>query len=162
VLLKNRFLLQPAEPGDNVEPPLATVGALIFNSKKEVLMIRTHKWSGLWGIPGGKIKRGEKSETALRRELKEETGLNITDIKFVLVQDCISSKEFYREAHFVLLNYTCKCAAKNPRVVLNEEAREFQWLKLAAAKKLKLNKPTKILLAAVGKQIKSKVRKRRG
>ena len=151
VLLKNKFQLQPVEPATSVEPPLATVGGLIFNAQNEVLMIRTHKWSGLWGIPGGKIKRGEPSLTALRRELKEETGLNITDIKFVLVQDCISSKEFYRDAHFVLLNYTCRCVAKNPRVVLNEEAREFQWLKLAAAKKLKLNKPTKILLAAVSK-----------
>ena len=149
VLLKNKFHLQPVEPEDNVEPPLATVGALIFNSKKEVLMIRTHKWSGLWGSPGGKIKRGERAETALRRELKEETGLAITDIAFVVVQDCISSKEFYRDAHFVLLNYTCRCPAKNPRVVLNEEAREFQWLPLAAAIKIKLNKPTKILLEAV-------------
>jgi phosphoglycolate phosphatase-like HAD superfamily hydrolase/ADP-ribose pyrophosphatase YjhB (NUDIX family) len=154
VLVKNKFYLQPVVAVENIEPPLATVGALIFNAKKEVLMIRTQKWSGLWGIPGGKIKRGESSLAALRREIKEETGLNITDIKFVLVQDCISSKEFYRDAHFVLLNYTCKCAAKNPRVVLNEEAREFQWLKLAAAKKLKLNKPTKILLDAV---LKSKI-----
>jgi ADP-ribose pyrophosphatase YjhB (NUDIX family)/phosphoglycolate phosphatase-like HAD superfamily hydrolase len=149
VLLKNKFHLQPVEPEENVEPPLATVGALIFNAKREVLMIRTHKWSGLWGIPGGKIKRGEPALAALRREIKEETGLNITDIKFVLMQDCISSKEFYRDAHFVLLNYTCRCVAKKPRVVLNEEAREFQWLKLPAAAKLKLNKPTKILLAAV-------------
>jgi phosphoglycolate phosphatase-like HAD superfamily hydrolase/ADP-ribose pyrophosphatase YjhB (NUDIX family) len=149
VLLKNKFNLQPVVPEENIEPPLATVGALIFNARREVLMIRTHKWSGLWGIPGGKIKRGEPALAALRRELKEETGLNIKDIKFVLVQDCISSKEFYRDAHFVLLNYTCRCVAKNPRVVLNEEAREFQWLKLAAAAKLKLNKPTKILLAAV-------------
>ena len=151
VLVKNKFNLQPVIAVENIEPPLATVGALIFNAKKEVLMIRTQKWSGLWGIPGGKIKRGESSLAALRREIKEETGLNITDIKFVLVQDCISSKEFYRDAHFVLLNYTCKCVAKHPRVVLNEEAREFQWLKLTAAKKLKLNKPTKILLDAVSK-----------
>ena len=150
-LVKNKFHLKPVQIEDNIEPPLATVGALIFNSKNEVLMIRTHKWSGLWGIPGGKIKRGESSLAALRREIMEETALKITDIKFVIVQDCISSKEFYRDAHFVLLNYTCKCAAKNPRVVLNEEAREFQWLKLAAAKKLKLNKPTKILLEAVSK-----------
>jgi hypothetical protein len=55
----------------------------------------------------------------------EETGLKISGIKFVLVQDCIHSKEFYRDAHFVLLNYTCRCAAKNPRVKLNDEGREF-------------------------------------
>jgi phosphoglycolate phosphatase-like HAD superfamily hydrolase/ADP-ribose pyrophosphatase YjhB (NUDIX family) len=150
-LLKNHFHLQPVEPEADIEPPLATVGALIFNLRNEALMIRTHKWSGLWGIPGGKIKRGETAVAALRRELKEETGLNLTDIRFVLVQDCISSPEFYRDAHFVLLNYTCRCPAKNPRVVLNEEAREFRWLKLAEANKLKLNQPTKILLAAVMK-----------
>ncbi len=152
VLLKHQFHLSPVKPETSVEPPLATVGGLIFNAKNEVLMIRTHKWSGLWGIPGGKIKRGETSLAALRRELQEETGLKITDIEFVLVQDCISSPEFYRDAHFVLLNYTCRCVAQRPRVVLNEEAREFQWLPLAAAQKIKLNKPTKILLAAVIKK----------
>jgi ADP-ribose pyrophosphatase YjhB (NUDIX family) len=129
--------------------PLATVGALIFNSKNEALMIRTHKWSDKWGIPGGKIKWGETSEAALRREIMEETALKVSDIRFVLAQDCIRSKEFYKEAHFVLLNYTCRCPAKNPAVTLNEEGREFRWLKLAAAKKLKLNRPTKILIAAV-------------
>ena len=150
ILTKNGGKLKPTNPVLNEEPPLATVGALIFNAKNEALMIRTHKWSGLWGIPGGKIKRGEKSETALRRELMEETGLKITDIEFVLVQDCISSKEFYRDAHFVLLNYTCRCTAKNPRVTLNEESFEYRWLTLAEAKKqLKLNKPTKILIDAV-------------
>ena len=152
VLLKNHFHLhsQAAEPA--VEPPLATVGALIFNARNEVLMIRTHKWSDKWGIPGGKIKRGEKAVAALRRELREETGLNITDIRFVLVQDCISSKEFYRNAHFVLLNYTCRATARNPQVVLNEEAQAYQWLPLAQARKLKLNKPTQVLLAAVATQ----------
>jgi len=152
VLLKNHFHLhsQAAEPA--VEPPLATVGALIFNARNEVLLIRTHKWSDKWGIPGGKIKRGEKAVAALRRELREETGLNITDIRFVLVQDCISSKEFYRNAHFVLLNYTCRATARNPQVVLNEEAQAYQWLPLAQARKLKLNKPTQVLLAAVATQ----------
>jgi phosphoglycolate phosphatase-like HAD superfamily hydrolase/ADP-ribose pyrophosphatase YjhB (NUDIX family) len=131
------------------QPPLATVGALIFNGAGEVLMIRTHKWSNKWGIPGGKIKWGETSEAALRREILEETGLKISGIKFVIVQDCIHSKEFYRDAHFVLLNYTCRCVAKNPRVTLNDEGREFRWVKLAETKRLKLNKPTKILVAAV-------------
>ena len=112
-------------------------------------MIRTHKWSDKWGIPGGKIKFGETSEAALRREILEETGLKISGIKFVLVQDCIHSKEFYRDAHFVLLNYTCRCAGKNLRVKLNEEGQEFCWVKLADTKKLKMNKPTKTLIAAV-------------
>ena len=150
LLEENNFNLKPVAE-QNEKFPLATVGALIFNSKNEALMIRTHKWSDKWGIPGGKIKFGETSEAALRREILEETGLKISGIKFVLVQDCIHSKEFYRDAHFVLLNYTCRCVAKNPRVKLNDEGREFRWVKPTEAKKLKLNKPTKILIEAVFK-----------
>ena len=148
----NLNLKPPVKKFEETHPPLATVGGLIFNSRNEVLMIRTHKWSNLWGIPGGKIKWGETSQAALRREVREETGLKISDIKFVLVQDCIHSKEFYRDEHFVLLNYTCRCPAKRPVVKLNDEGREFRWVKLAEAKKLKLNKPTNILIAAVLKK----------
>lgn len=157
VLLKHHFNLKSVQALADAEPPLATVGALIFNhDRRQVLMIRTHKWSGKWGIPGGKIKRGEKSAAALRREILEETALKVADIEFVLVQDCIDSKEFYREAHFVLLNYICRCPARQPRVVLNEEAREFKWVSLAAAKKLRLNQPTRILIAAVEKLLRRK------
>ena len=152
VLEQNDLHLKPVEKNfEETHPPLATVGALIFNGAGEVLMIRTHKWSNLWGIPGGKIKWGETSVAALRREIKEETDLNVTGIEFVLVQDCIHSKEFYRDAHFVLLNYTCRCAGKNPRVKLNEEARESRWVTPAAAAKMPLNTPTRILLEAVMK-----------
>jgi phosphoglycolate phosphatase-like HAD superfamily hydrolase/ADP-ribose pyrophosphatase YjhB (NUDIX family) len=131
--------------------PITTVGGLIFNDAGEVLMIRTHKWSDLWGIPGGKIKWAEPSEAALRRELKEETSLDVTDIEFVLVQDCIHSKEFYRDAHFILLNYTCRCQS-NARVVLNEEAQEFRWVSPAAALALPVNEPTRRLLLAVAEK----------
>ena len=149
ILEKNNFHLQPVSTEDHAEPPLATVGALIFNGRNEALMIRTHKWSGKWGIPGGKIKRGETALAALRREIKEETNLAVTGIKFVIVQDCISSKEFYRDAHFVLLNYVCRAAGKKLKVILNDEGFEFRWLPLVAAKKLKLNQPTRILIEAV-------------
>jgi phosphoglycolate phosphatase-like HAD superfamily hydrolase/ADP-ribose pyrophosphatase YjhB (NUDIX family) len=149
LLEQDDLQLKPeTERFEEIHPPLATVGALIFNPAGEVLMIRTHKWSNLWGIPGGKIKWGEPSVDALRREIKEETGLDVTDIEFVLVQDCIHSKEFYRDAHFVLLNYTCHCAGK-PAVKLNDEAREFRWVTTAAALKMPLNTPTRILLEAV-------------
>ena len=149
VLEQNGMNLKPA--GNHLEatqPPLATVGALIFNEAGEVLMIRTHKWSNLWGIPGGKIKWGESSEDALRREIAEETGLAAVNIEFVLVQDCIHSKEFYRDAHFVLLNYTCDCAGQ-PHVILNEEAREARWVTMVEACRLPLNTPTRKLMEAV-------------
>ena len=53
----------------------------------------------------------------------------------------------------MLLNYICRAVGKKLNVILNEEGREFKWLKLADAKKLKLNKPTKILIEAVEAKI---------
>jgi phosphoglycolate phosphatase len=132
------------------QAPVVTVGALIFNPADQVLLVRTHKWSNLWGIPGGKVKWGETAADALRRELMEETNLAVADLKFVLVQDCIHSKEFYREAHFVLLNYTCRCGGE-PDVKLNDEAQEFRWVELAAARSMAINRPTRKLLDAVMK-----------
>jgi len=152
VLQQNELHLRPATKDfETAHPPVVTVGGLIFNPSGEVLMVRTHKWSNLWGIPGGKVKWGETSEQALTRELKEETNLDIINIKFVLVQDCIHSKEFYREAHFVLLNYTCDFAGPLD-VKLNAEAQEFRWVLPSEALSMAINAPTRRLLEAVAKQ----------
>jgi phosphoglycolate phosphatase len=124
--------------------PIATVGALIHDGAGNVLMIRTHKWSDLWGIPGGKIKRGEPSVYALQREVLEETGLVIEDIRFAMVQDCIDSAEFMRPEHFILLNYVAR--ARTTAVTLNDEAEEFRWLTPAEALEFPLNLPTRTLL----------------
>ena len=151
VLERNEMELRPGNGAAHAMAdarPVVTVGALIFDGRGGVLMVRTHKWSNLWGIPGGKTRCGESSEAALRREIKEETDLEIQDIQFVLVQDCIGSREFYRDAHFVLLNYTCRCAGP-PEVRLNEEALEFRWVAPGEALKMRLNEPTRILLEAV-------------
>ena len=146
--LNGLHLKPPAKPSEESRPPIVTVGGLIYNAAGEVLMVRTHKWSNLWGIPGGKIKWGETSIDALRRELEEETSLAVVDIEFVLVQDCIHSSEFYRDAHFVLLNYTCRCVGE-PVVKLNDEAREFRWVPAAQALEMPINQPTRKLLLAV-------------
>jgi phosphoglycolate phosphatase-like HAD superfamily hydrolase/ADP-ribose pyrophosphatase YjhB (NUDIX family) len=124
--------------------PIATVGALIHDEAGRVLMMRTHKWSDLWGIPGGKIRRGEASIDALRREVREETALEIDDIRFVMVQDSIDSPEFMRPEHFILLNYLARATGTDVR--LNDEAEEFRWLSPAAALAMDLNQPTRILL----------------
>ena len=150
LLAGNEMRLEPTPDSHLPSPlPISTVGGLIRDHAGRVLMIRTQKWSGLWGIPGGKIKFGETSVDALRRELKEETALDIADIRFVLVQDCIQSKEFYRDAHFILLNYTCRVAGAAPPVTLNDEAQEHRWVTMAEAMGMELNRPTRVLLEAV-------------
>jgi phosphoglycolate phosphatase-like HAD superfamily hydrolase/8-oxo-dGTP pyrophosphatase MutT (NUDIX family) len=128
----------------SVSRPIATVGALIHDGTGHVLIVRTHKWGDRWGIPGGKIERGEPSITALRREILEETGIELRDIQFTMVQDCIDSPEFQRPEHFLLLNYVAR--ACTTAVLLNDEAEEFQWLTPAAALALDLNQPTRLLL----------------
>jgi len=151
MLARQKFEIRSQRDSESPELtglPVVTVGALIFNAAGQALMIRTQKWSHLWGIPGGKIKFGERSVEALRREINEETGLEIENIKFVFVQDCIHSKEFYRDAHFVLLNYTCRCVA-GPRVQLNDEAQEFRWVSVDDALAMELNQPTRILIETV-------------
>lgn len=148
VLERNALRLAPAGGAGARPMPVATVGGLVFNDDGRFLLVRTNKWSGLWGIPGGKIEWGEPSESALRRELLEETALSVTDVRFVLVQDAIHPAEFYRPAHFLLLNYTCRARGGQP-VTLNAEAQEFRWLGWEEALALPLNGPTRVLLEAV-------------
>ena len=152
ILERHRFRLTPAihanGSGSSGRVPISTVGAAIFNDAGQLLMIQTQKWSGMWGIPGGKIKWGESSETALRREILEETNLNVDEIQFIMVHDCIHSPEFYRDAHFLLLNYTCR-ARGIQQVRLNEEAQDFRWVDLEEAFKLRLNTPTRVLLEKI-------------
>ncbi len=124
--------------------PVPTVGALIHHHSGRVLMVRTHKWSNKWGIPGGKIRRGETSINALKREIREETALEIDQIRFALVQDCIDSPEFERPEHFLLLNYIARTTSTEVR--LNDEAEEFRWVSPADALSLDLNHPTRVLL----------------
>lgn len=126
--------------------PVSTVGALLRRDGR-LLMVRTRKWSGKWGIPGGKIERGETAGEALEREVFEETGLRVRDARFVMVQDCVDPPEFHRPAHFLLLNYSAE--AEPGEVRLNDEAEEFRWVTPEEAAAMDLNGPTRRLLTEV-------------
>jgi len=126
------------------EYPLTTVGALIFNKKNQILFLKSKKWKGQYGIPSGKLVYGESIINGLKREIKEETNLDVNNIKFLLNQELIEPKDFFKKAHFISMNHTCR--AKNNNVKLNYEAQSYKWIKTGNALKLKLNEPTKELI----------------
>ena len=80
----------------------------------------------------------------LRREILEETGLQLTASVLNWCRDCIEPPEFYKKAHFLLLNYTA--TAVGTEVVLNDEAENHRWVAPDEAAKMDLNGPTRILL----------------
>lgn len=120
--------------------PEVTVGALVFN-KGKLLLVKSHKWSNMWVMPGGHIKYGERAKDALKREIKEETGLTISKIKFLGWVEYILGKTFYKKKHFVCLDFVCK--ADSRKVKLNKEAEEFIWISPKEALKLNLEPLTK-------------------
>lgn len=136
--------------------PLVTVGGLLRDATGNVLLVRTRKWSGKWGIPGGKVELGETLEEAFRREIREETGLELRDPRLVMVQEAINHPEFFRPAHFVLVNYVADVAGARPGVTLNDEAEEFAWkpLDLALRDFTDVNQPTRALLEKIGDEMK--------
>lgn len=108
--------------------PEPTVGAIIFNPDQRVLLCKSHKWDNKYVIPGGHIELGEEMESALKREILEETGLEIYDIKLISLKECIYSNKFHQKKHFIFIDYQCK--TNSYEVVLNEEAEDYQWIDL--------------------------------
>ena len=111
--------------------PEPTVGALILNPDGEVLLMRSHKWRGLYVIPGGHIEVGERMENALRREIAEETGLAVYDVEFLGFQEFIHDEAFWKQRHFIFFDYVCK--TRSTQVTLNDEAQEYAWVSLEEA-----------------------------
>ena len=128
-----------------MERPLTTVGALIRNPSGQVLLIQTHKWRDTWGVPGGKLEYGETLKDALKREVLEETGLSLSRTYWGPVQEAVMSPEFYKDAHFILLNFIA--LTEDTEVALNDEAQRYVWVTPEGALNYDLNAPTRVLLA---------------
>lgn len=124
--------------------PEPTVSAIIFNPEGKILLCKSHKWGDKYVIPGGHIELGEKMEEALKREILEETGLNIYDIKLISLKESIYSNTFQEKKHFIFIDYICKTTSSN--VSLNDEAEEYQWVNIDEIENYNLGGFTKELL----------------
>lgn len=124
--------------------PLTTVGALVTNAQGLVLIVRTVKWNGAWGVPGGKVEWGETLEDSLLREFREEVGLELEQVRFALLQESIDDGQFHRRAHFVLLNYYAFTAQST--ITPNHEIKEWAWVSPQEALTYSLNSYTRVLV----------------
>ncbi len=135
-------------PGAQPEPgrayPLVTVGALLVGPSERVLLVRTHKWGGRWGVPGGKVDLGETLLAAVHREVREETGLTLGAVAWAPTQEAVDHPQFHRPAHFVLLNFVARAHGED--VILNDEAQAYAWATPDEALAMDLNAPTRALV----------------
>jgi colanic acid biosynthesis protein WcaH len=99
--------------------PIVSVEALIIiNDKLLFLKRKNQPAKGQWWLPGGRIYKGESFEETLRREIKEETGLQVKSFKFINVYSRI-----FPERHDITVAFLCKCEGK---IVLNSEHSEYK------------------------------------
>ena len=91
------------------ERPIVGVGAVIVDEGKVLLVKRKYEpLKGQWSLPGGMVEIGETLETALTREMLEETGLRVDVGPVIEVFDRIMRDEERRvRYHFVLIDYLC-------------------------------------------------------
>jgi len=94
------------------------VGSLLLYNRKILLL--KDAVEGYWASPGGGVEFGEDLHTAIRREIKEETGLDDIHIERLLF--ALTS---VGENHLVGLIYLCY--ANNDKVILSHEHTDFIW-----------------------------------
>ena len=121
--------------------PEPTTGALIFNQEGKLFLMKSHKWHDKYVIPGGHIELGESIEDSLKREVKEETNLDIHDIEFICFQQFIFDNAFWKKKHFIFFDFSCK--TNSNEVKLNDEAQEYVWVSPEEALKLPLDPYTR-------------------
>ena len=90
--------------------PIVGVGALIFRRGK-ILMAQRGKepLKGWWSLPGGALELGESLDAGVRREVREETGLEVLPLKvFEIFERIMRDAAGEPEYHYVLIDYVCR------------------------------------------------------
>ena len=112
--------------------PIIGVGAVIWNTENEIVLIRRGQEPrlGEWSIPGGKLEWGEALRDALLREVEEETGLGVEIESLIDVVDSITKdSNGIVLRHYVLIDFTVRhlTGALRP----GSDAAEARWVPYA-------------------------------
>ncbi|MGH7203825.1 MAG: NUDIX domain-containing protein [Candidatus Levyibacteriota bacterium] len=116
------------------------VGAAIFNKGGKLFLskrgIKAKNERGKWEIPGGGVEFGETFEQALKREIKEEIGVEIEVMDLLGICDHIIPKE---KQHWVAPTYLCKISKGTPKILEPEKCAEMGWYSIEEAQALPLS-----------------------
>lgn len=98
------------------EGPMTGVGAVIFRQDRVLLVQRGREPAyGRWSLPGGLVELGETLEEAVKREVLEESGLNVEVRDLVAALDRVILDDKGRiEYHYILLDFLCECPQGEP------------------------------------------------
>ena len=111
--------------------PLLTAGTwlLVYNDKGEVLMQLRSDFNS-WDFPGGTLELSESIEDAARRELKEETNLDMDEMKIL---DIFSGEKTYRKYpngdELYVVSVLCEISAYHGSLKINDgESTKLEWI----------------------------------
>ena len=107
--------------------PVVGVGAVVVRDGKALIVKRAHEpRKGEWSLPGGRVELGESLEDATRREIKEETGLDVEVGPLVEVFDRVHHLDGRVRYHFVIVDYLCVAQAGEARA--GDDAEDVAWV----------------------------------
>jgi 8-oxo-dGTP diphosphatase len=111
--------------------PYVGVGVLILNDKEEVLLalrLASHG-TGEWSFPGGHLEFGEKVFETAKREVKEETNLDIEEFQLISVCDEMRYIETNGK-HYLNVSVLGKYQGGNPQTMEPDKCAEWRWFAL--------------------------------
>jgi len=94
-----------------------------------------------WHLPGGAMKLGEESITdELKREVNEETGIEITDIEHVSFDEDYESNKHGEMTHYIFLVFKAKHESGDLNA--SDDITELKWIDRSALKDIELPRPS--------------------